>query len=145
LPSHLTEAVIDAAGLIADVSEPGCGAVSLFVGTVRNENDGRAVTGIEYSAYREMAERELRAIVGESVLRFGNVRVALQHRLGLLAVGEASVAIAVSHPHRTEVLNASRFLIESLKKRVPIWKREHYVDGGREWVDPSGKHVEAMP
>ncbi len=145
MTSHLTEDVIDLARLVASVSGPECGAVSVFVGTVRNENDGRTVTGIEYSAYREMAERELGRIVDEAVLGFGNVRVELRHRLGYLAVGEASVAIAVSHPHRTEALNGVRFVIEELKRRVPIWKREHYVDGTREWVDPTGNHVETVP
>ena len=137
--------MIPAASLIRDVSESGCGALSLFVGMVRNQHDGRTVTGIEYSAYDAMAERELRAILDEAVARHGGVRVALLHRLGFLEIGEASVAIAVSHPHRTPALDASRFLIESLKQRVPIWKREHYVDGTREWVDPTGNHVEAAP
>ncbi|MEP7345268.1 MAG: molybdenum cofactor biosynthesis protein MoaE [Gemmatimonadaceae bacterium] len=145
MTSYLTDGVIDVARLTSTVSGPECGAVSLFLGTVRNENDGRAVTGIEYSAYREMAERELGKIVDEAVKRFGNVRVALLHRLGHLAVGEASVAIAVAHPHRTESLDAARFIIEALKQRVPIWKREHYVDGTREWVDPSRNYVEASP
>ena len=145
MTEHLTDNVIDLQRLTDSVSRSECGAVSTFVGTVRNENDGRAVTGIEYSAYREMAERELARIVDEAVLRFGNARVALLHRLGYLAVGEASVAIAVAHAHRGESLDALRFVIEALKQRVPIWKREHYVDGTREWVDPTGNHVEAMP
>ena len=145
MTSHLTREGIDLPGLIADVSESKSGALSLFVGTVRNQNDGRAVTGIEYSAYDAMAERELCAILDEAVARYGGVRVALLHRLGFLEVGDASVAIAVSHPHRTEAMDASRFLIESLKQRVPIWKREHYVDGTREWVDPTRNHVEAIP
>ena len=145
MTSYLTEEIIDLPRLIAAVSGIDCGAVTLFVGTVRNENEGRSVTGIEYNAYREMAERELGRIVDESGHRFDGVRVALLHRLGYLMVGEASVAIAVAHPHRAKALDASRYIIEALKKRVPIWKREHYEDGTREWVDPTGNRVEAMP
>ncbi|HVA57455.1 MAG: molybdenum cofactor biosynthesis protein MoaE [Gemmatimonadaceae bacterium] len=120
--------------LVAEVSAPDCGAVVLFVGTVRDTNDGRAVTGIEYSSYRTMAERELATIVDESATRFHGARVVAEHRVGMLGLGEASVAIAVAHGHRGAAYEASRYVIEEIKRRLPIWKREHYADGTREWV-----------
>ncbi|HEX5436883.1 MAG TPA: molybdenum cofactor biosynthesis protein MoaE [Gemmatimonadaceae bacterium] len=130
---------IDPAVLLAEVADARNGAAILFLGTVRNVNDGRAVTGIEYSAYREMAERELAAIAQEAAERFGTRDIVVEHRLGALALGEVSVAIAVAHSHRAAGYDASRYVIEELKRRVPIWKREAYVDGTREWVDPTAQ------
>jgi molybdopterin synthase catalytic subunit len=126
---------IDATALLAEVAGRSNGATLLFLGTVREVNDGRDVTGIEYSAYRTMAERELADIAREAAERFRSEHIAIEHRLGALGLGEASVAIAVAHPHRGEAYEASRFVIEELKKRLPIWKLEHYVDGKREWVN----------
>lgn len=125
---------IDTTALAAEVSRPAHGAVLLFVGTVRDVNDGRPVTGMEYSAYRSMAERELCDIAREASERFGTADVVVEHRVGTLELGEASVAIAVAHPHRGAAYEASRYVIEQLKRRVPIWKLEHYVDGTRQWV-----------
>ena len=135
---------IDLPRLLAEVSAVSNGATVLFVGTVREVNDGRAVTGIDYSAYLAMAERELAAIVREAGERFGTPHVAVEHRLGYLAVGEASVAVAVAHPRRAAAYDASRFVIDEIKRRVPIWKREHYADGTREWVDPTGQSTEPL-
>ena len=129
---------IDPSALIAEVGESRNGATLLFLGTVRDVNDGRAVTGIEYSAYRSMAEREMAAIVSEACAKFGTDDIVVEHRLGVLDLGEASVGIAVAHPHRGRAYDASRYIIEELKKRVPIWKLEHYVDGTREWVGAGG-------
>jgi molybdopterin synthase catalytic subunit len=129
---------LDPAALLAEVSAPVNGAAVLFVGMVREVNDGRSVTGIDYSAYKAMAQRELDAIVAEATTKYGTPHVVVEHRLGTLAVGDASVAIAVAHPRRAAAFEAARFVIEELKRRVPIWKREHYVDGTREWVDPTG-------
>ena len=129
---------IDLAALLAAVQSPANGASVLFVGTVREVNDGRAVTGIEYAAYLSMARRELAAIADEAAVRFATAHVAVEHRVGYLGLGEASVAIAVGHPRRAPAYEASRYVIEEIKRRVPIWKREHYADGGREWVDPTG-------
>jgi|SRR5579862_1492061 len=126
---------IDARALLGEVASTAHGATSLFLGTVREVNDGRAVCGIEYSAYEAMADAELRRIVGEAAARFGTSAIVVEHRVGSLDLGDASVAIAVSHPHRAQALDATRFVIEELKARVPIWKREHYADGTREWVD----------
>ena len=140
--ASLVREPIDPIRVIRAVSTPANGAVIVFLGAVRQVNDGRDVTGIDYEAYEAMAQREIEAIVAESVTRFGTPDVAIVHRLGELSVAEVSVAIAVGHPHRDAAYACSRWAIEELKRRVPIWKREHYVDGTREWVDPSG-HVRA--
>jgi molybdopterin synthase catalytic subunit len=137
--TRLHREAIDPAALLRAVAAPAHGAVLLFLGVVRDVNDGRQVTGIEYSAYEAMAARELAAIASEAIARFGAVDVAVEHRLGDLALEEASVGIAVAHAHRGEAYDASRWIIEELKRRVPIWKREHYADGTREWVDPTGQ------
>ncbi len=130
----IVSAPIDVAALTAEVAAPANGAVSLFVGTVRDVNDGRAVTGIEYSAYSAMAERELDEIAREAGARYGTTHVVVEHRTGYVALGAASVAIAVAHAHRGPAMDATRWIIEQIKERVPIWKMEHYVDGAREWV-----------
>jgi molybdopterin synthase catalytic subunit len=136
---------INPAALLTEVGNVANGASLLFVGTVRDMNEGRAVTGIEYAAYESMAARELDAIVSEAALRFNTNAIVVEHRIGELALGEASVAIAVAHAHRAPAYEASRFVIEQLKRRVPIWKREHYMDGTREWVDPTASHAEVSP
>lgn len=126
--------VIDPAALLAEVQHPSNGAQVLFLGTVRDVNDGRAVTGVEYSAFEPMAAREMERIAGEAAARFETGHVVIVHRLGRLGLGEASVAIVVAHARRAQAYDASRYIIEELKRRVPIWKREEYVDGTREWV-----------
>ena len=133
----LVDRAIDLAALLREVGDSRNGATILFVGTVRDVNDGRSVMGMEYSAYRSMAERELGEIVREASDEFDTSDIVVEHRLGALELGEASVAIAVAHPHRGAAYDASRYVIEQLKRRVPIWKFEHYVDGTREWVDPT--------
>jgi molybdopterin synthase catalytic subunit len=128
---------IDVAALMAEVQSSDSGAVSVFVGTVRQVNDGRGVTAIDYSAYTLMAESELANIIAEAEDRFGISAIVVEHRLGALAIGDVSVAIASAHAHRTPALDCTRYVIEEIKKRVPIWKREHYTDGTREWIDPT--------
>ena len=135
---HLVRAPIDPLALVRAVSSPGNGAVILFLGAVRQVNEGRDVTGIDYAAYEGMALRELQAIVDEGAVRFETQDVVVEHRLGELQVEDVSVGIAVGHAHRDAAYGLSRWVIEELKRRVPIWKREHYADGTREWVDPSG-------
>lgn len=125
---------IDPARLLGDALSPDDGAALLFWGVVRNQNDGRAVSHLEYSAYAEMAERMMRRIGDEAIARFGVSDVRVLHRVGRLEIGEASVAIAVASPHRGEAYEASRYVIEELKRRVPVWKREGYVDGESGWV-----------
>lgn len=135
--SAIVDRPLDAAALLAEVASPASGASTLFVGTVRRANAGKEVTGIDYSAYGPMAESELAAIVAEAGERFGTDRIAVEHRVGTLALGEASIVIAVSHARRAAAMDAQRHLIEEIKRRVPVWKREHYTDGTREWVDPT--------
>ena len=139
--SAIIDTPIDVAQLLARVSGDGNGAIVLFLGTVRDVNDGRNVTGIEYSAYRSMAERELASIVEEAAALGDSNDIAVEHRLGELAIGECSVAIAAAHPHRGRAFEAARYVIEEIKKRVPIWKREQYVDGTREWVHASSAEL----
>ncbi|MEN9790816.1 MAG: hypothetical protein RLZZ63_474 [Gemmatimonadota bacterium] len=149
----LVDRPIDVAALVAEVAHPSTGATTLFVGTVREQHAGRAVTGIDYDAYAPMALRECETIVAEAVERFGTDRIVVEHRLGTLAVTEASIAIAVAAPRRVAALDAQRYVIEAVKARVPIFKREHYADGTRAWVDnrggsvvaTSGAPVEAIP
>lgn len=141
----LVRTPLDPSTLLAEVASAGNGASIVFVGTVRDVNDGRSVSGIEYTAYETMAVRELEAIVAEAMARFGTPDIVVEHRIGRLELGEASVVIAVAHPHRAEAYEASRFVIEELKRRVPIWKREEYVDGTREWVDPTATRAEIAP
>ena len=139
---RLTTDPIDVGALTASVAADGRGAISIFLGTVRNTNDGRDVDGIDYSAYDAMAVAEMNRIVAEAEARFPGIAVTLEHRTGTLRVGDVSVAIACAHAHRAPALDANRYVIEELKKRVPIWKREHYLDGTSEWVDPLRRPVE---
>ena len=141
----LVRSVINSAALVEEVSSHGSGATTLFLGTVREVNDGRDVSGIDYTAYEAMAERELAKIAAEAAERFETPHVVIEHRLGSLGLGDVSVAIAISHARRGPAMDASRYVIEQLKKRVPIWKREHYTDGTREWVDPTGHASAGAP
>jgi molybdopterin synthase catalytic subunit len=121
--------------VLARVGAAEDGAAILFLGTVRDHADGRAVDGMRYDAYQEMAESVLAEIAAEAAERLGTDRVAVVHRTGDLDIGEVSVAIAVSSPNRAEAYDASRYVIEEIKKRLPVWKKEHYTDGGDEWVE----------
>jgi molybdopterin synthase catalytic subunit len=142
-PVRLVTEPIEANSLIREVVARDRGAVAMFLGTVRNSNEGRAVDGIDYSAYDTMAVAEMNRIVVEAGERYPGVVIALEHRTGTLHVGDVSVGIACAHAHRGPALDANRYVIEELKKRVPIWKREHYLDGTSEWVDPTRRDVEA--
>jgi molybdopterin synthase catalytic subunit len=111
------------------VSHPGAGAVVTFVGTVRDVNDGKRVTLLEYEAYESMARAEMTRIKAEIEGEIPGVRLAVFHRVGALSVGDAAVVCAASAPHRGEAFRACRLLIDRVKERVPIWKREHGPDG----------------
>jgi len=139
----LTRDPIDAAVVLGLVGSDRDGAAVLFLGVVRDHNDGRAVSGMTYEAYGEMAEKELAAIAMEAAERAGTDRIAVVHRVGALEVGEASVAIAVSSPHRAEAYEASRYVIEQIKLRLPVWKRERYTQGSERWLDGAEPPVEA--
>ncbi len=114
-----------------------CGAVDIFVGTVRNHGGGRAVARLEYHGYPEMGEKVLEHIVRRTRERWNLHRIAVFHRIGLLELTEASVIIVVSSPHRAEAFEACRFIIEEIKKDLPVWKKEHFVDGQSEWKSGS--------
>jgi molybdopterin synthase catalytic subunit len=131
--SYLTDAPIDAAALVARVMRPSDGAYVLFEGVVRNHHDGREVESIYYDAYRPMAEKELARIIDGVTREIPAVAIAVVHRLGLLRVGESSIAIVCSSPHRGESFAACRALIDRIKQTVPIWKKEKGPDG-EEWV-----------
>jgi molybdopterin synthase catalytic subunit len=119
---------------VARVQAPSRGAVASFLGLVRDHHQGQGVERLEYSAYEPMAESEIDCIVSEASHRW-NATVAVEHRLGTLEIGDVAVAVAVATPHRGDALDACRYVIEELKQRVPIWKREHYADGSVGWVD----------
>ena len=129
---------IDPCALLGRVAHHRNGATVLFVGTVREVNDGSPVSGLDYSAYTTMAEHELATIVDEAAQRWETSDIVVEHRVGSLELGDASVVIAAAHPHRGEAFDAARYIIEELKKRLPVWKREHYVDGRTEWVSADG-------
>ena len=135
---RLQAAPIDSAAITAAAGGAGDGAISVFFGTVRNVNAGQRVLFLEYEAYAGMAEREMERIAAEAIARFGITKVAIVHRVGRVEIGEASVAIAVAAPHRAPAMEACRFVIDTLKTSVPIWKREHF-EGGAVWVEGSGR------
>jgi molybdopterin synthase catalytic subunit len=127
---------IDVAAVMGAVEGPGQGGVVLFVGRVRNSTRGLAVTRLEYEAYGSMALSELEALAEQAAASHGAERVAMVHRTGRLEIGDAAVAIAVSAAHRAQAFSACSWLIDTLKQRVPIWKKEIYQDGS-EWTSPN--------
>jgi molybdopterin synthase catalytic subunit len=129
---------IDLESLLAQVQSPQRGAVASFLGLVRDHQGGRDVVRLDYSAYEPMAEMECGTIVAEAESRW-KVAVALQHRIGRLAIGDTAVAIAAASAHRDDAFLACRYVIEEVKRRVPIWKKEYYADGSVEWVGVSGE------
>ena len=135
--SHLSEAPFEPAELLAAVRRDGDGGLALFVGVVRDHNEGRRVTRLEYSAYIPMAEKELDRIAAEIAAAHSGARIAFRHRLGSLSIGDVAVAVAAAAPHRAEAFAACRAGIEAIKARVPIWKKEFGPDGSS-WVEPCG-------
>ena len=132
----LTSSPIDVASLLLAARESD-GAVCLFLGVVRNENEGRPTAGIQYEAYGQMAESEIAKIVRSLEREWPLTRVHVEHRVGHLRVGEVSVAIVAVSPHRAEAFEACRAAIDRIKTAVPIWKKEMHSDGSSEWVDPT--------
>jgi molybdopterin synthase catalytic subunit len=133
---RLTVKPIDFAALTEAVRSSQSGALVLFLGTVREMTDGRRTTALDYEAFGPMAESKLAEIEAEARGRWPLDRVAIVHRVGRLELGEVSVAVAVSAPHRAEAFEAARYLIDTLKTTVPIWKKENWHDGTSEWVHP---------
>jgi molybdopterin synthase catalytic subunit len=134
---RLVHEPIDPGALIKAVSAADKGAISLFLGTVREMNDGRAVAALRYSAYSEMAETELVRIADEMREQFGVTSAVIEHRLGPLEIGDIAIGIAVSHAHRAPAIASVAYAMDEIKRRVPIWKEEEYADGTKEWVDPT--------
>ena len=133
----VTEAAIDATELTATVGNPEAGAIAVFLGTVRDHSDSRTgVTHLEYEAYQDQVEAKIEEIVREAKDRWPLHGVAVRHRVGTVRLGEASVGVAVAAAHRREAFEAARYLIDELKERAPIWKKEHWI-GGSEWVEGS--------
>jgi molybdopterin synthase catalytic subunit/molybdopterin converting factor small subunit len=130
---RLVEGPLDVSAVLRDVEDPKAGAVASFVGTVRSHSRGRDVVHLEYEAFEEMAEPMLARLGDELTERYGLCAVAIHHRLGRVEIGEASVVIAVSAPHRSAALDACREAIETLKTTIPLWKKEVYA-GGEEWI-----------
>lgn len=131
---RVTGEAIGADEAVAFVGDPGAGGTCVFLGTVRDRSRDGDVTGLTYEAWEELAEKRLGELGEEMLERWSLRKVALLHRFGDLAVGEVSVAIAVSAPHRAEAFEACRHAIERLKQDVPIWKKEHLVSGDSGWV-----------
>jgi molybdopterin synthase catalytic subunit len=132
--THVTPDVLSVDEALAHVADPAAGGTCVFVGTVRDHSDAGAVTGLSYEAWDELAVARFRELADEVAERWPIRRIALVHRTGELAVGEVSVIVAVSAPHRAEAFEACRHAIERLKRDVPIWKKEGLVDGDAHWV-----------
>jgi molybdopterin synthase catalytic subunit len=130
----VTDRPIDAATLLSEAASASDGAVLLFLGVVRNHSEGREVGHLEYEAYAPMAERVMGEIALEAAARWETGTISVVHRVGRLGVGEVSVAIAVAAPHRGDAYAASRYVIDEVKHRVPVWKREGYTEGESEWL-----------
>jgi molybdopterin synthase catalytic subunit len=124
---------LDVAAVIAEAEDDDAGAVASFVGTVRRHSRGRTVLHLEYEAFEEMAEPMLRELAAELTAKHGLSKVAIHHRIGRVEIGEPSVAIAVSAPHRAAALDACKEAIDTLKETIPLWKKEYY-EGGEEWL-----------
>ncbi len=130
---------IEYAELVEQVRTPACGAVVLFLGTVREVTEGRITRALDYEAYSGMAEKQLSAVEQETRDRWPVGKIAIMHRTGHLDLGDVSVAVAVSCPHRAQAFEACRYAIDRVKEVVPIWKKEHWADGTTDWVHPSTK------
>lgn len=140
----ILESTLSVDEALAAVAHAGAGGIALFVGAVRDENDGRAVTRLEYEAYETMAVAEMRRIGEEIIRAVPGVRLAVRHRVGALGVGDLAVICAASAPHRGEAFRACRLLIDEIKSRVPIWKREWGPEGPYwvGWHDARCTHAE---
>jgi len=133
---ELTQDPIDTADLLRKVGSTQAGAVVLFLGTVREMTGERRTIALDYECYPEMAEKQLKDLESQARARWPIIECAIVHRLGHLELGEASVAVAVSTAHRDASFEAAKWLIDTLKQVVPIWKKENWADGATEWVHP---------
>jgi molybdopterin synthase catalytic subunit len=131
---QVTREPLDCNALVAAITHPGVGGIVVFEGVVRDNARGKQIRYLEYDVYPEMAIQQIRAIITEAEKRWGVERVAVAHRVGRLEIGEASVIVVVATPHRAEAFDACRYIIDTLKKTVPIWKKE-VATSGEEWVE----------
>ena len=134
-PFRFSTTPLDTAALQRQLRDDSCGGFAAFEGWVRNHNEGHAVTRLEYEAFAELAEKEGARIVAQAIERFGVTRAACVHRVGSLAIGDVAVWVGASAAHRDEAFRACRYIIDEVKHRVPIWKKEHYVNGDSGWVN----------
>jgi molybdopterin synthase catalytic subunit len=135
---------IDIAEVTQSVRDYRAGAVTLFLGTVREFTGDVQTESLEYEAYPEMAVSSMQELADAAKARWNLVSISIVHRIGHLQLGDVAVAVAVSAPHRAEAFEAGRWLIDTLKEQVPIWKKEHYADGETEWIHPdAGRPSEA--
>ena len=132
---RFTRQAIDGQALRNELLDLHCGGYASFEGWVRNHNEGHAVTRLEYEAFEPLGLKEGARIVEEAVKRYGVTRALCEHRVGELALGDVAVWVGVSAAHRDEAFKACRFIIDEVKHRVPIWKKEHYVNGDSGWVN----------
>lgn len=132
---RITDAPIDTAGLVRGLEDSAAGAFSIFEGRVRNLNEGRAVKALDYEAYLPLAVSEGDKILAEARARFRILGAECVHRSGHLKLGDVAVWVGVSAAHRSAAFDACRFIIDEVKARVPIWKKEHYADGASEWIN----------
>ena len=133
--ADLVSGPIDVVPLLAAAAQPSCGAVNLFLGTTRDHHDGRAVLRLEYEAHEAMAREALAALERAACERFALAHCTVVHRLGVVPVTEASVAVVVASAHRGSAFEASRWIMDELKRTVPIWKKEFFADGDAAWVE----------
>jgi molybdopterin synthase catalytic subunit len=132
---HFTATAIAPAELRAGLADPACGGYAAFEGWVRDSHEGQRVRALEYEAYEALGLREGERIVAEAIARFGVAHATCVHRIGVLQVGELAVWVGVSAAHRDEAFRACRYIIDEVKHRLPIWKKEHYLNGDSGWVN----------
>lgn len=134
-PFSFSRTPLDVSALRSALADPACGGYAAFEGWVREHNEGQRVRHLEYEAYEALAVREAERIIAEAVARFAVAHAACAHRVGDLEVGELAVWVGVSAAHRDEAFRACRYIIDEIKHRLPIWKKEHYVGGDSGWVN----------
>jgi molybdopterin synthase catalytic subunit len=141
--SRITKSPIDPAEILASVRDPSAGGTVLFLGTIRNRNEGKVVRGLDYQVYREMAEKRMLEIEKRVKRKWPVKKMAMVHRYGSLRVGEVSVAVAVACEHRAEAFEACRYAIDTIKHTLPLWKKERLKGGKQSWVE--GIPIETQP
>lgn len=137
----ISDAPLDIAALRVQALDPRAGGYASFEGWVRDHHGGRAVGGLDYEAYVALAEREGERIIAEAKARFDVIEACCAHRVGTLAVGDLAVWVGVSAAHRGAAFDACRYIIDETKRRVPIWKREHYLEGDADWLHPMAEEA----